>query len=215
MSIEPGNGIHACSLVINVEMADDVGCDGFAWAAARDPSFVSSSSTPPRSADQAPELLNVWISTHPRWSSWPTPPSTRARRSSAGSATSLATMRSPGRESSVFCHPGRAKRNPNHRFRCRSRYVLLCFHFGCHASHRRSSNQRMPPLWLPQHALVHSARSIGRRRDTPVRSLQSRDNDPGGRRTHSPGMAQPVGRPRRVGGQRTRASRWETTDSTP
>ena len=29
MSIEPGNGIHACSVVINVEMADDVGRDGF------------------------------------------------------------------------------------------------------------------------------------------------------------------------------------------
>src|SRR5438105_11344061 len=202
------------------------------------PSFVTSSSTPPRSAYQEPELLNVWISTLARSSSWPTtyadwpkttsgccslepwrsaaessclaqlpsthsansrvPPSTSARRSSASSATSHATMRSPERESSVFCHAARAERNPNHRVGCTSRYVLLCFHVGCHASRRRSSNQRLPPLRLPQHALVHSARSIGRRRDPPVRPLQSRNNDPGGRRTHRPRMAQPAGWPRRV-----------------
>jgi len=32
MSIEPGNGIHACSVVIKVEMADDVGRVSLAMA---------------------------------------------------------------------------------------------------------------------------------------------------------------------------------------
>jgi hypothetical protein len=122
----------------------------------------------------------------------PVPLSTTARPSSAGSASSRATTLWPERGSSVSCRPASASRNPHYGFGCRGRYVELCFHVGCPASHPRSSNQCLPPLRLTDDSLVHAAGSIGRRRAPPVRPLRSRDDDPGGRRPHRPRVAQPA-----------------------